>query len=439
VSIEGDVPGAATVSIKRRTDSGRIIDDAYDMVEFRDSRPVAYAKSSKGNVSLRNEDEIRRALNQSNIDLGIPSSAVIGDGVVTEDKHRKVDEHKDSEEIKSPKKAEEVKSQDLTPPASEEKLDEELVPPKPEPQVRDGKTETQDKEKLIEPKMAEPKSEHPSMVPPSDATIPIKDEEEFKAAGEGDAGFLRSQLIAANAKETSQTTKNYLAAQIAEAEGKSLDAVKKEFDLSVSNQDKNKQEGSESKVEQKVESVDGQDATTTEEVKSIEDIDPIEKILDDLDLGDEEDSVGGQEIKEEPVVDKDKSLDLASEIMKLKKQTSAAEIMASKTMDTLQVTLEVVNDLTKVVDDIQQRQLDILDVSKKETKSKIPKEARVETESLKATLQKLTDLKKKKTDPKSFKHPAEMSKIKDRLSKSAGKGGSPDDPAPLTDQSKSRD
>ncbi len=439
VSIEGEIEGAVTVSIKRRTDSGRIIEDAFDIVEFRNSRPVLYAKSSKGNVALRNEDEIRRALNQADIDLGIPPSAVIGEGMVAVEENVqnniRSNENKTVEEMNS---KENDKEPDLTPPEAEEKPQEDLVPPSPVSEPEESEKEKEESKPVAQ------KPAESSITPPSDATIPVEDEKDFKEAAEGDAGYLRSQLIAANAKETSDTTKNYLAAQIAKAEGKSLKKVKEEFGLAVSEKDtvvnekiENDQQENDEKEVKDLDSEGNDDDLSGDLEAELKDLEEVESSLPESD----------NEAKPDPEITKSQ-LSMAAEIESLRKETHAAEEMASKTMETLQDTLEVVNGLATVVGSMQEKQLSDSEGQKsidpEDKKSKPLKDTKLDTEDkknkapLKDTISKLMDSKKKKIDPKSFKHPETMKAIKKRMSDPSKTDGK-DDPAPITGQSKRRD
>lgn len=193
LSVDGEILGAFSVLLPRKTDSGRIIDEAYDVVEYRDGIPAMYSHSSKGNLSIRNIDDITRSVNQSKIDLVIPMSSVIGDS--------KKKSKQDAVEI----------SETVQPEKSPEK-----------PAI-----------------MQKPQKEADIHDPPSSFAPP----EESVAAPEPDsnAGYLRSQLQSFQGKPTSETTMRYIAGQLAEAEGKKLEDICKEFGISVPNAKKSKE------------------------------------------------------------------------------------------------------------------------------------------------------------------------------------------------------
>lgn len=174
LTIDGEIKGAFTVCIKRRTDSGRLIDDSYDVAEFRDNEPVLYTQSSKGNVAIKYFSEIQRGSEQSDLTLKIPKPAEI---------------QKTSTEQKESREAPDIQK---------------------EPVIAQQKPET----------IAAPIQQQPS---PTTQT----QEESVNL----DAKYFRGQLAAALVKPTSETTRSYLADQLAKAEGKSIDEIKKEFKI----------------------------------------------------------------------------------------------------------------------------------------------------------------------------------------------------------------
>lgn len=423
VSIEGEISGSVTVCIKRRTDSGRIIDDAYDIVEFRDSRPVLYAKSSKGNVALRNEDEIKRSLDQADINLGVPTGAVVGKGV-----------------IKDPKK----------------NKDADLNPPKLEPK-------TMNKNEEASSGAVAPKSPIPAVEP-----VDSIDKEE----GDGSAGFLRSQLLAAKSRETSETTKKYLASQLAKAEGKSLKEIQEEFGLdTISTTSKPAAEPAPAKEpapKPAPETVPAKEpaanpapepapakepaanpapepvpakepepnpttkpapAKPTPKVKPSSVSKP--SVTAKSATVDEVSKHPSKPVQDTTPIDTSKELDDGlSRIKELQEQANRSRAIASETMEALKDTLQVVDNLTNTVEDIKKRKGST-------TKSEEMPEKKTAASPLKKTIKTLMASKKKKiTSPISFKNPKEISKVKEELSK---KDRNSDNPTPLTNQSKRRD
>lgn len=194
LSIDGEISGAFSVLLQRKTDSGRVIDDAYDIVEFRDGLACMYAKSSKGNLAIRNIDDITRSVNQSKIDLSIPALSAI------EDTTKKSQE----EEVKAPEK----------------------TPDKPI--------------EMQEPDKGAVVQEPPSPFgPPSDNSVSNKTVYSTPEQN-SNAGYLRSQLQSFQSKPISETTMKYIARQLAEAEGKKFEDICKEFGITVPNVKKSK-------------------------------------------------------------------------------------------------------------------------------------------------------------------------------------------------------
>jgi|GEM_PF-2327365 len=197
LSVEGEISGAFSVLLHRKTDSGRIIDEAYDIVEFRNGISSMYAKSSKGNLAISNIDDITRSANQSKIDLRIPIPSII-------------------EDSKNVSRKEEVETAEKVPDKQANIFDKSSsaqAPPAPEsPEVQ---------------------------APPS----PFSPPEENIAAPKADnnAGYLRSQLQSFKSKPTSETTMRYIAAQLAEAEDKKIEDVCKEFGITPPNVKKSKE------------------------------------------------------------------------------------------------------------------------------------------------------------------------------------------------------
>lgn len=194
LKIEGSIPGSFTVSMKRRTDSGRIIDDVYDIVEFRDGRAVNYAYSSKGNVAL-SADNVRRSVGQANITLEKPrSSRMFGEAP-----------EETQEEVKGG-------TPPIAPKFEEPKVSEkkEELPPLPKVKTEDKKEEVPDKQ--------------------------VADTDDQKRSGGAvyNKGFLEAQLRTAVAgKNTSKTTIKYLVDQLADAEGRKAEDVAQEFGVEV--------------------------------------------------------------------------------------------------------------------------------------------------------------------------------------------------------------
>lgn len=193
ISIEGSIHGAFTVSMKRRTDSGRIIDDVYDIVEFRDGRASNYAYSSKGNVALR-ADDVRRSVGQVNIALEKPRSAKITGGATEVVQEEVEQEHAVSPKVNAP-----------TLQGTKEELPDV---PKSKPSPSEDKIEEVDE----------------GYVEVDDAIKP--------SGGVYNKGFLEAQLRTAVAgKNTSKTTIQYLVGQLAEAEGRRPEDLAQEFGI----------------------------------------------------------------------------------------------------------------------------------------------------------------------------------------------------------------
>ena len=222
LSVEGEIPGAFTVCIKRRTNSGRIIDDAYDIVEYRDGVAKLYAKSSKGNISIKYVDEIKRSAEQADTSLQVPVASGISE------KEAGVSEIKDIPKDLSPPKIPD------SPPAEQNIVNQPTSPVEtPLPQHLE--------QELVSAPQADPVLEKPQELPPLPAAPVVLPEQGLPDQSQAvqssepvlDAGYYRAQLLAAKTKDTSLMTMNYLADQLAKAEGKPLDDVKKEFGLVV--------------------------------------------------------------------------------------------------------------------------------------------------------------------------------------------------------------
>jgi hypothetical protein len=191
LEIEGRISGAFSLCIKRRTDSGRIIDDAYDIVEFRDGGPSFYTSSSKGNISLRNANDIRRSASQSRISLEKPTPVEI-------------------KQSSSDKTQEQVAQQPIL---DQTKTVENVVLISPNIQQEPFKAAVEE----IEQKQTE--------------TVQSADQQP------GSGGyFFRNQLSEALKKETSATTINYLVSQLAKQENKSINDIKQEFKIQIKEQ-----------------------------------------------------------------------------------------------------------------------------------------------------------------------------------------------------------
>jgi len=204
LEVEGQISGTFIVCTKKRTESGRIIDDAYDIVEFRDGVPTFYTSSSKGNVSLRNAEDIKRSTSQTRVSLERPSPASLNP-ITTE-------------------KSKEILTQQAPidkPQAIEDPL---ISPPQNLPQEPLKATLEEAPQKSPETLTSE-MQEAPAPQPQTPTT-----------EQEQSAGFFRSQLLVALTKETSATTINYLALQVAKEENKSLEDIKKEFKIQTQEQ-----------------------------------------------------------------------------------------------------------------------------------------------------------------------------------------------------------
>lgn len=79
INIEGSIPGRVAIALKRRTESGRIIEGAYDITELQDGKPVFYCGSSQGEAAIANVSRIAIQTKNAAISLEVPEPAKIGE------------------------------------------------------------------------------------------------------------------------------------------------------------------------------------------------------------------------------------------------------------------------------------------------------------------------------------------------------------------------
>jgi hypothetical protein len=208
VEVVGSIPGRVSVILKRRTDSGRIVDGAYDIIEFQDGQTVFYAHSSKGNLAIENIEAVKRAADRAEITLAIPDPAKIG-------KPREV------EQEESKQTAEKMP---ISPPIQKEKetTKEQALAAPAAPKI--SATESP-KDFSETPKI---KTEAEVTLPSSPTEKPTSQQPKPETTA---AQGLRQQLEDSIKERASQRTINYLVQQIAKTENKDVQEINKEFDI----------------------------------------------------------------------------------------------------------------------------------------------------------------------------------------------------------------
>jgi hypothetical protein len=77
IEVVGTIPGHLSIAIKKRTESGRIIDDAYVIIEFRNGIPSFLAESTKGVRAIDNAEIMKRTADRLKYSLETPAPAKI--------------------------------------------------------------------------------------------------------------------------------------------------------------------------------------------------------------------------------------------------------------------------------------------------------------------------------------------------------------------------
>lgn len=226
IDTEGHIAGRTSIAIKRRTDSGRIIDDSYSIVEFEDGEPIFYTHSTKGTTSIGSINAIKRAVESKKMDLSEPKMASILSSERTEEVKKSIlKQREQKQQIAQENSKETSQKQSEAAPLKKSKISTEPKQLQTTEEIKNKNSINTKSQPIEKPQNTSSKAEQ-------------KQDSDSNTESSSDKTSLRGQLKFYISENASLSTKTYLAKQIAEKEGKDIEDIYKEFKIDVKQESK---------------------------------------------------------------------------------------------------------------------------------------------------------------------------------------------------------